>query len=241
MDARQKQYLDAMGITVWQRRDSVDELLHENVEALLDDVIPEAPTTGFPGESVASLDWAGLEDRVKACQLCDLSELRTQTVFGVGDRQADLMLVGEAPGVEEDRQGEPFVGQAGQLLNAMLQSIGIKRQQVYIANVLKCHPPENHDPSKDEAEKCQDYLFRQIELVQPKLILVLGRVAAHRLLNTDTALAELRGRLHTDPRSGTPMLITYHPAYLLRSPKKKREAWQDLLEVKKTLHNMVNT
>ena len=225
MDARQKQYLDAMGITVWLQRDSVDD--HLTTANVISD--PE----------IASLDWLALQERVKACQLCDLHQLRTQTVFGVGDQQADLMIIGEAPGVDEDLQGEPFVGHAGQLLNAMLQAIGMQRQQVYIANLLKCHPPENHDPSMDEAAKCQDYLFRQIELVQPKLILVLGRVAAHRLLNTNTALIDLRGQLHTEPRSGIPMLITYHPAYLLRSPKKKREAWQDLLAVKKTLHNMV--
>jgi len=218
MDARQQQYLDVMGITVWQHKDTAQE---------------------SNGEAISSLDWLALEERVEACQLCDLHQRRSQTVFGAGDRQAELMIVGEAPGTEEDHIGEPFVGQAGQLLNAMLQAIGIQRQQVYIANMLKCRPAEDHHPSVDQANKCQDYLFRQIDLVQPKLILVLGRFAAQRLLNTKDALESLRKQLHAEPRSGIPMLVTYHPAYLLRSPKKKREAWQDLIAVKKTLQDMV--
>ena len=235
MDARQRQYLDAMGIPVWQRRDQVVELTEEQFENPASETIIEKPAGTLSDVNIASLDWPELEQQVRDCHRCDLHQTRTQTVFGVGNRQADLMIIGEAPGADEDRQGEPFVGRAGQLLNAMLQAIGLQRQQVYIANILKCRPPNNRDPSVEEAAKCQDYLFRQIELVQPKLILVVGRIAAHHLLNTDTPLGKLRGQICREPHSGIPMLITYHPAYLLRSPKEKRKAWLDLLLAKKTL------
>jgi DNA polymerase len=228
IDRRQYEYLEAMGIPVWQHRDQV-------VESVSDEAVP-ASSIASQSDDIASLDWEALEARVRECQLCDLYRSRTQAVFGTGNRQADLMIIGEAPGADEDRQGEPFVGRAGQLLNAMLQAIGLQRQQVYIANILKCRPPNNRDPSPEEANLCQDYLFRQIALVQPSLILVLGRIAAHRLLQNDTPLSKLRGQFHTEPHTGIPMLITYHPAYLLRSPKEKRKAWQDLLSAKKRLH-----
>ena len=235
MDARQRQYLEAMGIPVWQRRDQVAELTEAQFENPASEIIVEKPAGTLSDVNIASLDWSELEQQVRDCHRCDLYQTRTQTVFGVGDRQADLMIIGEAPGADEDRQGEPFVGRAGHLLNAMLQAIGLQRQQVYIANILKCRPPNNRDPSVEETAKCQDYLFRQIELVQPKLILVVGRIAAHRLLNTDTPLGKLRGQICREPHSGIPMLITYHPAYLLRSPKEKRKAWLDLLLAKKHL------
>lgn len=232
IDSRQYEYLKAMGISVWQRRDL-------DVDSSTDVIMPQADEIKSVMDNVsvdiASLDWESLQQRVAKCQLCDLSQTRTQTVFGVGDHQADLMIIGEAPGADEDRQGEPFVGRAGQLLNAMLQAIGLQRQQVYIANILKCRPPNNRDPSQAEAVQCQDYLFRQITLVQPKLILVLGRIAAHRLLNTDAPLSKLHGKLKMESHSGVPLLVTYHPAYLLRSPKEKRKAWQDLLIAKRML------
>ncbi|MFO7603211.1 MAG: uracil-DNA glycosylase [Gammaproteobacteria bacterium] len=231
MDSRQHAYLRAMGISVWQPRQPMAEAAtgaSESHRAL-------ASEHAAMASDVSALDWSALEASVQACQRCDLHRTRTQTVFGVGDRQAALMIIGEAPGVDEDRQGEPFVGRAGQLLNAMLQAIGLQRAQVYIANILKCHPPGNRDPSAAEAASCQDYLFRQIELVQPQLILVLGRIAAHTLLQTDAPLGTLRGQLHDPARSGVPMLVTYHPAYLLRTPKEKRKAWLDLLRVKHLL------
>jgi DNA polymerase len=153
---------------------------------------------------------------------------RTQTVFGVGNRQADLLIIGEAPGAEEDKQGEPFVGRAGQLLNEMLFSIGFQREQVFIANILKCRPPDNRDPRPEEVLHCEPYLKRQVELLSPKMIIAVGRIAAQNLLKTDTSLARLRGKCHTFGSANLPVVVTYHPAYLLRSPKEKRKAWEDL-------------
>jgi uracil-DNA glycosylase family 4 len=174
----------------------------------------------------ATPDWEELEATVRTCRKCGLCETRTQTVFGVGNRRARLMVVGEAPGAEEDRQGEPFVGRAGMLLNAMLRAAGFERGEVFIANVLKCRPPNNRDPSDEEAERCLPYLRRQIELVDPQAILCVGRIAAQRLLDTDTPIGKLRGRVHR--LDGRPVVVTYHPAYLLRSPGEKRKSWEDL-------------
>ena len=174
----------------------------------------------------AGLGWDELADTVRECRLCGLCETRTQTVFGTGDRGARLMVVGEAPGAEEDRQGEPFVGRAGMLLNAMLRAAGFERSEVFIANVLKCRPPNNRDPSDEEAGKCLPYLRRQIELVAPAAILCVGRIAAQRLLGTDQPIGRLRGRVHDF--DGVPVIATYHPAYLLRSPGEKRKSWDDL-------------
>jgi DNA polymerase len=148
-------------------------------------------------------------------------------VFGVGNRQAQWMIIGEAPGAEEDKQGEPFVGRAGQLLNAMLKSIGLAREQVFIANILKSRPPHNRDPKPDEVAACIPFLYRQIELINPVLLLCVGRIAAQTLLQTDTPIGRLRGTLHRIPNN-RPMIVTNHPAYLLRSPAEKRKAWGDL-------------
>jgi DNA polymerase len=179
-----------------------------------------------PQASTASPEWAALEDAVRTCTKCSLHTTRTQTVFGVGNRQARWMFIGEAPGADEDRQGEPFVGRAGQLLNAMIAALGLKREEVYIANILKCRPPNNRDPQANEVEQCEPYLVRQIELIQPKLIVALGRHAAHSLLKTDLALARLRSQRLS--YQGIPLVVTYHPAYLLRTPSDKRKAWDDL-------------
>lgn len=177
----------------------------------------------------APRDWAALRDMVSACRRCRLCETRTQTVFGVGVESAPLMVIGEGPGADEDAQGEPFVGRAGKLLDQMLAAIGRSRgDNTYIGNVVKCRPPNNRDPQTDEAEACRPYLEAQIALVQPKLILAVGRVAAQRLLETDTSLSRLRGRMHQWGPSQTPLWITYHPAYLLRSPREKAKAWDDL-------------
>lgn len=175
---------------------------------------------------VTDLDWEQLADAVRDCRLCGLCETRTQTVFGVGNRGARLMVIGEAPGADEDRQGEPFVGRAGILLNSMLRAAGFERGEVYIANVLKCRPPQNRDPTDEEAGRCLPYLRRQIELVAPEAILCVGRIAAQRLLDTDTPIGKLRGRVHE--LDGRPVIVTYHPAYLLRSPGEKRKSWDDL-------------
>jgi len=176
---------------------------------------------------VATLDWDALAARVAGCERCRLCEKRTQTVFGVGDRNADWMLIGEAPGENEDRQGEPFVGQAGKLLDNMLRSLALARgENVYIANVLKCRPPGNRNPEPEEVARCEPYLQRQVALVKPKLIVALGRFAAQSLLKTDASISSLRGRVHT--YEGVPVIVTYHPAYLLRSLHDKAKAWQDL-------------
>ncbi|KVT68175.1 DNA polymerase [Burkholderia ubonensis] len=176
---------------------------------------------------VAELDWDALAARVADCTRCRLCEKRTNTVFGVGDREADWMLIGEAPGENEDKQGEPFVGQAGKLLDNMLQSLSLERgANVYIANVIKCRPPGNRNPEPDEVARCEPYLQRQVALVKPKLIVALGRFAAQTLLKTDASIASLRGRVHA--YEGVPVIVTYHPAYLLRSLQDKSKAWADL-------------
>ena len=209
MEARKLEVLDALGIAAYVPRVQGSRAAAAGAAA---------------GGTVP--DWGTLEEAVRSCRLCGLCETRTQTVFGVGNRSARLMVVGEAPGAEEDRQGEPFVGRAGILLNAMLRAAGFERSDVMIANVLKCRPPNNRDPSDEEASRCLPYLRRQIELVDPRVILCVGRIAAQRLLDTDTPIGKLRGRVHR--LDGRPMVVTYHPAYLLRSPGEKRKSWEDL-------------
>ena len=189
----------------------------------------DPPAALAPDVDVAALDWDTLERTVASCTRCGLEATRTQTVFGVGDRSPDWLVVGEAPGQEEDRRGEPFVGRAGQLLDSMLRALALARgQKVYVANVLKCRPPGNRDPQPREVACCIPYLHRQIALLRPKVILCVGRIAAQNLLATDAPLGKLRGRVHRLEPSGTPVVVTYHPAYLLRSPGEKRKAWADL-------------
>lgn len=180
-------------------------------------------------------DWDGLQQAVAACTACSLHQSRTQTVFGVGNRQANLMIIGEAPGVNEDQQGEPFVGRAGQLLTAMIKSMGFERSDVYIANILKCRPPNNRDPQPDEVQLCTKFLDQQIALIQPTLLLAVGRIAAHYLLKTKSSLESLRNTLHRYGEKETPLIITYHPAYLLRSPSDKKKAFMDLQFAQRTL------
>jgi DNA polymerase len=187
----------------------------------------EAPKT-IPNRDLGSLDWPALRERVRDCRACELRAGCTQSVFGVGNTQADLLIIGEAPGADEDRQGEPFVGRAGQLLNAMLLAMGYKRESVFIANIVKCRPPNNRDPKAEEALCCEPYLLRQIELIQPRMILAVGRIAAQNLLKTDVTVGKLRGRIHALGERRIPLVVTYHPAYLLRSPEHKGRAWKDL-------------
>lgn len=181
---------------------------------------------------VAAMDWPALRAAVAACQACKLCESRTQTVFGVGHPSAHWMIVGEAPGEQEDLKGEPFVGAAGQLLDAMLAALGLSRgegppaTQVFIANTLKCRPPRNRNPDPEELARCEPFLRRQIELVQPRVILAMGRFALQQLLRSDEAVGRLRGRVHA--YEGVPLIVTYHPAYLLRQPADKAKAWEDL-------------
>ncbi len=191
------------------------------------DVAPTHARMDDQAEAIAALDWDALARRVSDCTACRLCEKRTQTVFGVGDRAAEWMLIGEAPGENEDKQGEPFVGQAGKLLDNMLQALSLKRgSNVYIANVLKCRPPGNRNPEPDEVARCEPYLQRQVALVRPKLIVAMGRFAVQSLLKTTGSIASLRGRVHT--YEGVPVVVTYHPAYLLRSLPDKAKAWTDL-------------
>jgi DNA polymerase len=186
--------------------------------------------------AVTMLDWDALAARVAGCERCRLCEKRTNTVFGVGDRAADWMLIGEAPGENEDRQGEPFVGQAGKLLDNMLRSLSLARDtNVYIANVIKCRPPGNRNPEPDEVARCEPFLQRQVALVRPKLIVALGRFAAQSLLKTDASISSLRGRVHE--YEGVPVIVTYHPAYLLRSLHDKAKSWQDLCLARDTWRN----
>lgn len=198
-----------------------------------------APPAAAPIEVPA--DWAGLRAMVKDCPRCKLCTTRTNTVFGVGSETSPLMIVGEGPGADEDARGEPFVGRAGKLLDEMLKAIGRSRNEpdaakaTFIANVVKCRPPGNRDPEADEVEACRPYLDRQIELVRPRLIVALGRVAAQRLLNTDAPLSRLRGPLYHYGEQRTPVLVTYHPAYLLRSPREKAKSWEDLKKIHRFL------
>jgi uracil-DNA glycosylase len=258
--ARRHRYLQLLGIDTWQLRGApaaaVAAPLAEHAEppgAVAEP--PPMPREPRPAAAVVApetsvvaattrvvpQDWTGLRAAVRDCQACKLCATRTNTVFGIGSETSPLMIVGEGPGADEDAQGEPFVGRAGRLLDEMLKAIGRSRRQdesdraVFIANVVKCRPPGNRDPQADEVEACRPYLDRQIELVRPKLIVALGRIAAQRLLATDTPLARLRGPLHHYGPTQTPVLVTYHPAYLLRSPREKAKSWEDLKRIHRFL------
>ena len=230
--ALRKEYLAALGLTSWKLRAPAAAVGDARPAAALP--LRAAPAGTAPPQAApaalreGSFDWNELHARVAACTRCALSATRTQTVFGVGNPQADWLIVGEAPGAEEDRQGEPFVGRAGQLLNAMLHAVGLARAEVYIANVLKCRPPGNRDPSAAESAECMPYLERQIGLIKPRIVLTVGRIAAQNLLRTEAPLARLRGQVHAFGEARVPLVATYHPAYLLRSPSYKRNAWEDL-------------
>ncbi|WP_067563168.1 uracil-DNA glycosylase [Halofilum ochraceum] len=259
-EATRRAYLEAMGVTVWVPRGS--RTTSPDVETVGDDTLAEVPapdpaaaesaaapasmpedreaavTTAdhaVSGTDVASMDGETLRQTILGCTACGLCETRTQAVPGVGSLTADLLVIGEAPGQEEDRRGEPFVGRAGQLLDRMLAAIGLDRQTVYITNVLKCRPPNNRDPKVDEVQACAGYLRRQIELIDPKVILSVGRISAQSLLETDQTIGRLRERWHRFGPNGTPLRVTYHPAYLLRSPGQKRKSWEDLKAVRALL------
>ena len=222
LSARRRQYLESIGIDMWVRR-------AREVPAAAAGELPGAVGSAAVADGDAAPEWQRLLDDVRHCTLCPLHATRTQGVLGVGPKRADWLVIGEAPGAEEDRRGEPFVGAAGQLLDAMLRAIGLdRRSNVYIANVLKSRPPNNRDPRPEEVEACLPYLLRQIVLLQPKIMLAVGRIAAQVLLRTDAPLGRLRGRVHHFGERHTPLVVTYHPAYLLRTPAEKRKAWEDL-------------
>ncbi len=249
------QYLQAMGIQSWALRAQpltsvVEEVVEKVVEELIEDTVDDVKENVVPVEvsvetpavivdavergvaptttdvEISQLDWSALQSMVSSCTACVLHESRTNTVFGIGAHQAQVMVIGEAPGADEDQQGEPFVGPAGQLLNNMLLAIGYKREQVYIANILKCRPPGDRDPQPEEVSQCESYLQRQIEMVKPKVILAVGGIAAHNLMKVETAIGKMRGKQYQ--YAGTPVVVTYHPAYLLRKPSEKAKSWNDL-------------
>ena len=217
----QEYYLQSMGVDVYWSKgrvqiESATDEIKKTADQVLNKPIPESGA------------WETLRQNVSSCQQCELHRGRKQTVFGVGDYNADWLIIGEAPGAEEDKQGEPFVGRAGKLLNSMLLACGLQREQVFIANILKCRPPNNRDPKPEEVFACSSYLRGQIDLLQPKIILAVGRIAAQNLLQTETPIGKMRGQQYQYADTGIPVVVTYHPAYLLRSPREKRKAWQDL-------------
>jgi len=217
-----QQYLQALGVDLW-----VPRALPHPFTPLIPVPAP-APAPLAPVVQSLESTWQALQAEVRGCKRCGLCQSRTQTVFGVGNRRAELMVIGEAPGQDEDAQGEPFVGRAGQLLNSMLRAMGHPRETVYIANILKCRPPNNRNPNPTEVASCLPYLQQQIDLVQPRLILAVGGIAAQNLLATEESVGRLRGHVHRLGERATPLIVTYHPAYLLRSPGEKRKVWTDL-------------
>jgi uracil-DNA glycosylase len=242
--------LEEMGLTpVWRLRDRAEEpgaaeapVSHETSTRATD---PSPVTrhsspvtgTGHRHGEIMSLEWSALKARVASCTDCPLHAKRNKTVFGVGDENAEWLFVGEGPGAEEDAQGEPFVGQAGKLLDSMLAAIQLRRgDNVYIANIVKCRPPGNRNPEPQEALQCEPYLHRQIDLIRPKLIVALGKVAAANLLASDASVASMRGKVHR--YRGTPLIVTYHPAYLLRTLPDKAKAWVDLLFAVRTMRDL---
>ena len=247
-DKQRHQYLEAMGIQTWSLRQSQLQLQSQTADAIpaaaetIATPSPQAEPAAPVADQLIELpavasDWAGLQAEVSVCTRCDLSQHRSQIVFGVGNRNADWLVIGEAPGADEDAQGEPFVGPAGKLLNQMLLAVGLKREQVYIANIVKCRPADDRDPKAAEATACEVYLKQQIALIQPKVIFAVGRIAAQNLLKTDQKVGDMRGQRFEYGDSKTPLVVSYHPAYLLRMPSAKRKAWHDLLSAQKIVNN----
>lgn len=260
LNSRQQQSLRGIGIAQWRERATIasDEMEAESfspaiplVDELADTQIPEITlpqTAAIAVEPVNPVDtdvqttppplldsWEHIIDSIHACSACELAQNCTQKVPGVGNQNADLMIIGEGPGRDEDIQGEPFVGRSGQLLDRMLAAIGIGRDQVFITNIVKCRPPNNRDPKQEEAKQCQAFLQAQIEQIKPRVILSAGRVSAQQLLETSQPVGKLIENMHSLPGSEVPVKVTYHPAYLLRTPSAKSIAWQDL----KLLHKLL--
>lgn len=236
MTDRQTLMLEEMGIAPrWRTREATPV---RNDEERINAVEP-APiaSTDDRRAGIMRMDWHEIKGSVSACKSCVLCQRRNKTVFGVGDENANWLFVGEGPGADEDAQGEPFVGQAGKLLDAMLVAMQLKRgADVYIANVVKCRPPGNRNPQPDEALACEPYLHRQIELIRPKLIVALGKVAAVNLLAREASVASMRNKVHQ--YRGIPLIVTYHPAYLLRSLTEKAHAWEDLCFAMDTMNSL---
>lgn len=242
MNNRRKQLLRELGLTpIWHLKSDTSK--QNGISASSPTEVKDSiPPTGAAKDTQDSqpihlMNWDQLESTVSGCVACPLSQTRTHTVFGVGDENANWLFVGEGPGAREDATGEPFVGQAGKLLDQMLAAIRLERgDQVYITNIVKCRPPNNRNPSSGEARQCEPYLTRQIELINPKLIVALGKVAAQNLLGSEDSISSLRGKIHH--YSGIPLIVTYHPAYLLRALPEKAKAWKDLCFAQSTMQSL---
>jgi DNA polymerase len=234
LDPRRRQMLDAMGIQYWVRRELPAD---QHGDATAGHEQLQGAKERAPEQSLQQMPetWESLQLAVSSCRKCPLCQSRQNTVFGAGDQNARVMVIGEAPGEKEDRQGLPFVGRAGLLLNQMLLAANLSRESVYIANILKCRPPGNRNPYSEEVKRCHDYLLRQITLVQPEVMLAVGGVSANNLLQSEEAVGRLRGKVYSYGESGIPLLVTYHPSYLLRKPSEKAKAWQDLQLLMKQL------
>ncbi len=235
-----RQEQTAFGNIIYREKTAAGSVPHHSVHATEETMAAKKTTPAVSGErepaqktgpwqSAATL--SDLNSQIYTCMDCGLGATRNKFVFGVGNPNADLMVIGEAPGADEDAKGEPFVGRAGQLLNKILEAVNFKREEVFIANILKCRPPENRRPNAEEVEQCEPYLWKQIELIKPKFILCLGLTAAHTLLKTDESLTSLRSSVHT--YHGVPTFVTYHPAALLRNPNWKRPTWEDVQKLRK--------
>jgi DNA polymerase len=244
--SRRDVILEEMGLTQWRLRGD-GELAQVEEGPAVETAVAPGPVisrqssvvtdSGDRRAGIMCMEWSALKSAVASCTGCPLHAKRTKTVFGVGDENADWLFVGEGPGAEEDAQGEPFVGQAGHLLDSMLAAVRLKRgANVYIANVVKCRPPNNRNPEQGEALACEPYLHRQIDLIKPRLIVALGKVAAANLLASDASVASMRGKIHQ--YRGIPLIVTYHPAYLLRSLPEKAKAWTDLCFAVKTMQDL---
>ena len=261
LDHRQLEILDKMGIDIWRLRHRQSSENAAQADNPADDRIDDAQTDGKSAEPLIqpksaialerqpelTLDAADAQNtldnvamEINRCQRCQLHATRIKAVPGVGSLQAQWMFIGEAPGQNEDQQGLPFVGRAGQLLDAMIAALRMQRSDVFIANVIKCRPPANRDPVPEEIAECEPYLHRQLALVKPKVIVALGRVSAQALLKTSESLGSLRGKVHQYGSSNTPLVITYHPAYLLRSPQQKSKSWADLLLAKSVVDSILH-
>lgn len=243
MNKRRKQLLRELGLSpIWHLKSDTSEQNEISASSLAEikgSILPPADVTKDTQDSqpIHLMNWDQLKSAVSGCMSCPLSQTRTHTVFGVGDENANWLFVGEGPGAREDAIGEPFVGQAGKLLDQMLAAIRLKRgDQVYITNIVKCRPPNNRNPSSGEARQCEPYLTRQIELINPKLIVALGKVAAQNLLGSEDSISNLRGKIHH--YSGIPLIVTYHPAYLLRALPEKAKAWKDLCFAQSTMQSL---
>lgn len=239
LDDLQQDYLRSMEIDIWVRRELVVQQLASK-PAVAPAKILQRPKTSLQAtvtNKINQLGWDELRQQVAQCTACALHKSSTQTVFGMGNQNANVLFIGEAPGEDEDKQGEPFVGRAGQMLNKMLFTIQLQREDIYIANILKCRPPDNRNPIAEEKLCCTPFLKRQIALIQPKVIIALGRVAATFLLNNDDAMGILRDKSRKQPLTYADIrvLATYHPAYLLRSNLQKRKTWEDLQLIKQLL------